>query len=128
MKYEQLKAMSDRIKKHRKLIGYTQEQFAEIIELSTSSYTKIENAFQKPALDTLVKIAEKMKVSLDYLVFGGEQDKPTEQDVANTVFEFAQVDAIIHVREFLNKIITIKSKHWQEAVKKVSDKRKTYKS
>jgi transcriptional regulator with XRE-family HTH domain len=108
VKYEQLKAISSRIKNCRKHIGYTQEQFAEIIELSVSSYTKIENAFQKPALDTLVKIAEKMNVSLDYLVFGGEQNNPNEQDVANTVLEFAQVDAIIHVREFLNKIIKIK--------------------
>jgi transcriptional regulator with XRE-family HTH domain len=128
MKYEQLKAMSDRIKKHRKLIGYTQEQFAEIIELSASSYTKIENAFQKPALDTLVNIAEKMKVSLDYLVFGGDQDKPTVQDVVNTVFEFADVDAINHVREFLNKIVVIETRHWQEPVKKVGHKRKTYRN
>lgn len=110
MDREQLKAMSNRIKKQRELIGYTQEQFSEMIELSASSYTKIENAFQKPALDTLIRIAEKMKVSLDYLVYGGDQTMPTKQEIAAMVFEFADVDALIHAREVLKKIILMKAK------------------
>jgi len=40
-----MKAMADRIKERRGALGYTQEDFAEKIELSASSYTKIENAF-----------------------------------------------------------------------------------
>ena len=127
MKNEELKAISNRIKKRRKQIGLTQEQFAEMIELSASSYTKIENAFQKPALDTLVKIAEKLNVSLDFLVFGNEHDIPTEQDLADIVFEFADVDSIIHVREVLNKIIRIKkNKNRQELERKVSENAKDY--
>ena len=110
MNHEQLKAMSNRIKKQRELIGCTQEQFAEMIELSASSYTKIENAFQKPALDTLIRIAEQMKVSLDYLVYGGEQNMPTNQEIAATICEFADSDALAHAREVLKKIIWLKTK------------------
>jgi transcriptional regulator with XRE-family HTH domain len=110
MNQEQLKAMANRIKKRRELLGYTQEQFAEIIELSASSYTKIENAFQKPALNTLVKIAVKLKVSLDYLVFDDEQEQPADQDIATAILDYADTNALIHAKEVLSKIIRAKTK------------------
>ena len=55
-------------------MNYTQEQFAELLGISPSSYTRIENTFQRPALDTLIKIAKRLEVSLDYLVFGDDED------------------------------------------------------
>ena len=73
MTSNELKNMADRIKARRKECGFTQEQFSEIAGLTYGSYAKIENAFQKPALDTLIKISEHLKVSLDYLVFGTEE-------------------------------------------------------
>ena len=45
----QIKEMAARIKARREALGFTQESFCEAIDLSASSYTKIENAFQKPA-------------------------------------------------------------------------------
>ena len=50
--------------------GLTQEQAAEQVGITYSSYVKIENAFQTPSLSTLVKISEVLDVSLDWLVFG----------------------------------------------------------
>ena len=73
MTKDQQKAMSNRIKKRREALCFTQEGFSEKIGLSISSYSKIENAFQKPALDTLIKIAQRLEVTLDYLVFGSEE-------------------------------------------------------
>jgi transcriptional regulator with XRE-family HTH domain len=70
--------MADRIKKRRESYGLTQEMFCERIELSISSYTKIENAFQRPAMDTLIRIAKQLDLSLDYIVFGTEERKPID--------------------------------------------------
>jgi len=107
----QLKAMADRIKERRKSLCFTQEQFAELIGLSIGSYTKIENAFQKPALDTLIKIAEKLAVSLDYLVFGGDTPQiPTDNEICGAIMESADPSMLTHAREILNKIITAKKK------------------
>ncbi|MEY8233823.1 helix-turn-helix transcriptional regulator [Oscillospiraceae bacterium 50-16] len=70
MDKERKRELSARIKAHRKYRGLTQEQAAEQVGITYSSYVKIENAFQTPSLSTLVKISEVLDVSLDWLVFG----------------------------------------------------------
>ena len=104
-----MKAMASRIKERRAALGYTQEQFAEVIELSVSSYTKIENAFQNPALDTLIDIAEKLDISLDYLVFGGEHPiKTNDEEVMRAILDFADVGKMEHMKDLLIKMIRAK--------------------
>ena len=70
MSDEQKRDLAARIKAHRKHRGLTQEQVAEQVGITYSSYVKIENVFQTPSLSTLVKISEVLEVSLDWLVFG----------------------------------------------------------
>ena len=109
----QLKEMANRIKSRRESLGFTQEGFCEIIGLSASSYTKIENAFQKPALDTLIKIAQHLDLSLDYLVFGLDEKTPKKSidtDMLNALLKYADNEKLIHVSELLARIVKIKSK------------------
>ncbi len=109
MTNQQLKTMANRIKERREQLGFTQEQFAETIEISSSSYTKIENAFQKPSLDTLIAISEKLKLSLDYLVYGGEKPRSENNDeVLQAIIEFCDKDKLLHAKEVINKLIKIK--------------------
>jgi len=104
-----MKAMADRIKARRVSLRYTQEQFAEAIELSASSYTKIENAFQKPSLDTLIRIAEKLDVSIDHLVFGGVHPrKADDTDVVRSILDFADADKLDHMKDLLARLIKAK--------------------
>jgi len=107
------KEMADRIKSRRESLGFTQESFCEIIELSASSYTKIENAFQNPALDTLIKIAQRLDLSLDYIVFGTEERKPkavADTDILNSLLEYADDEKLLHASELLAKIAKIKGR------------------
>ena len=109
----QLKEMANRIKSRRESLGFTQESFCEIVGLSASSYTKIENAFQKPALDTLIKIAQHLELSLDYLVFGvdgGNSKEPLDADLLNVLLKYADEDKLIHTSEILAMIAKIKKK------------------
>ncbi len=64
------KGLAQRIKMQRYYLGLTQEQAAEAIGITYSSYVKIENAFQTPSLKTLATIAMVLNISLDWLVFG----------------------------------------------------------
>lgn len=66
----QKEKLSSRIKKRRKSMGLTQEQAAEEVGITYSSYVKIENAFQTPSLATLAAISQVLHISLDILVFG----------------------------------------------------------
>lgn len=56
------------MRERRAAIKQTQEQAAEHIGISYSYYVKIENAIQSPSVDTLVKICEAYRISLDWLL------------------------------------------------------------
>lgn len=110
MKKTELKEMANRIKSRRKSLDFTQEQFAELIGISSSSYTRIENAFQKPSLDTLIKISKNLNISLDYIVFGSLAETPRvleKDDLIEALFLFADKDKLSHTSDFLNKFVKI---------------------
>lgn len=114
------KAMSERIKKCRKELGYTQEQMSEILEISYSSYSKIENAFQKPSLVTVVKLSSKLKVSIDYLVFGNtESTFKTEADLSDAIaviLSACDVDKLEHVNEMIGKLIKVMKNYTKQVI------------
>lgn len=64
------KLLGEQIRKQRKLKKYTLEQLAEKLDVSTTFIGQIERAKGIPSLETLVKIANVLEVSIDSLVFG----------------------------------------------------------
>ena len=63
-------AIGDRIRKYRELSRMTQEQLSESCSLSTRYIGHLERGTRSPSLETLVKISQILRVSLDDLVFG----------------------------------------------------------
>lgn len=63
-------AIGDRIRKYRELSRMTQEQLSESCSLSTGYIGHLERGTRSPSLETLVKISQILRVSLDNLVFG----------------------------------------------------------
>lgn len=54
---------STRVSKH-----LTQQAMADYLEISLNGYQKYEQAERQPSLDCLVRIADRLDVSLDYLL------------------------------------------------------------
>jgi len=108
-KIEDIKGMTDRIKKRRKSLNYTQEKFCETINLSVSSYTKIENAFQRPSLNTLINISRHLDLSLDYIVFGSGEGKRevSSADKFGALLKSADSEKLLYACEFLSRIANI---------------------
>lgn len=79
--YYNAKESGMRIAKQRKLKNLTQEQFAEKVNLSTSTIGRIERGLQPLSIDLLVEIAAFFNVSLDYVVLGVEMN-PSEAKTA----------------------------------------------
>ena len=48
--------------------GLTQTDVANLVPMTQSSYSRIENGFNEPNLNQLKRIAEVLNVSLDYLL------------------------------------------------------------
>lgn len=63
-------AIGDRIRRYRELSRMTQEQLSELCSLSTGYIGHLERGTRSPSLETLAKISQILRVSLDDLVFG----------------------------------------------------------
>ena len=109
MEKEQLDAMARRIKQRRKALGLTQEQAAERLDISYSSYTKIENGFQNPSIDTLISLSVSLHLSLDEMVFG--QDESTDGDTPGmraitAILKSCDKDKLAYAVGTLEKIVS----------------------
>jgi transcriptional regulator with XRE-family HTH domain len=60
--------IGDKIQHLRKLSGLTQEELAEVLQISRQALSKWENNTTKPDLEKIVIISEHFKVSTDYLI------------------------------------------------------------
>ena len=58
----------DRLNQTRKERGYTAQRMADSIAVGLRTYRHYESGHSAPNLDTLVKIADILDVSLDYLL------------------------------------------------------------
>ena len=71
---------AERLKTLRKQEKFTQVQIAEKLEISQQAYAAWERGVKKPTQENLVKIAQVLNVSVDYLV--GNSDN-TEDELDN---------------------------------------------
>ena len=63
-----MNSIGENIRKYRKAKKYSQEQFAEIVNLSVNYIGDIERGEKTPALDTFIAIANALEVSADMLL------------------------------------------------------------
>jgi len=61
------KELGKNIKKRRKELGLTQQELADRLDKSLNFIGKIEVAFSKPSLDTLIEIAQVLECSVSDL-------------------------------------------------------------
>ncbi len=62
--------MGIRIRKQRELLGYTREQLAEKLDVSTKFCSDIELGVKGVSIQTLAKLTELLNLSADYILFG----------------------------------------------------------
>lgn len=61
--------LGEKLKKLRKEFGMTQDDIANILGMSRTSFSKYENGIANPPLPLLRKIADIYNVGLEYLIF-----------------------------------------------------------
>ena len=76
---------SERLKDLRKQAGLTQVDVAEKLGISQPAYASWERGVKKPTQENLVKIAQILNVSVDYLV-GNSEEKTDELDNIELLF------------------------------------------
>lgn len=71
--------VGQRIREQRQKNNITIESLAEQTNLSILHIGHIERGHRKPSLDTIIKIAQILNVSLDYLLYGDIEKKGLER-------------------------------------------------
>lgn len=87
MNYELL---GQEIRKQRRQKNFTLEQLAEQLDVSTTFIGQIERAKGKPSLETLVKIANVLELSVDSLLFGDLNAKSSNNHFIKRVEELTE--------------------------------------
>lgn len=59
----------------REMSGYSQKQFAALLEIPVTTYRNYENTLREPSYDILIKIAQLLHVSVDELIGAPESDE-----------------------------------------------------
>lgn len=98
-----------RLRKCRESQEFSQIEFAQKLEVSNTVLSRYESGDREPNFDMLIKIANTLNVSIDYLLFGNAinansifQSESFETKLKNFQKELAHSD-----EESLDKIITI---------------------
>ena len=71
---EEQKALAGRLKNVRLQLGYTQEKFAEILDVACSTYKKIEKGESGITVNQLRLLKARLDISIDCLLFGDSKD------------------------------------------------------
>lgn len=77
---EYRRELGQRIKALRKQQKLTQKELAAQLDISFGQLNKYESALNSPSAELLVQIADRLKVSLDYLLTGYKNDDAPLQD------------------------------------------------
>ena len=93
--------LGEKIAKQRKELNYTQEQLAEILEVSRQSISKWESDISYPETDKLIELGNLFDCSMDYLL----KDDITEKTGAKEANFTQKID------EQIKKAMTDKNKN-----------------
>lgn len=74
--------IGERIRKHRKELGYTQAVLAEKVDLSTEYICEIETGRKNASLFALISISDVIGISIEELLFGEYTENATIRAMA----------------------------------------------
>ena len=108
---------SERLKDLRKQAGLTQVDVAEKLGISQPAYASWERGVKQPSQENLVKIAQSLMVSVDYLV-GCWEEKADELDNIELLFRMNSKGLTDEEKEIFRKELI----EFMEERKKAFDK------
>ena len=112
---------SERLKELRKQAQLTQVELASKLGIAQSSYADWERGRKKPTQDNLVKIAQILNVSVDYLV-GNSEKKADELDNIELLFRMNSKGLTDEEKDIFRKELI----EFMEERKKAFDKGKRF--
>ena len=93
--------IGNRLKEIRKEKGYTQEKMAEILQVSTTFYGKVERGVNSLSLSKIRCLYEEMEIDITYLITGEKQIKMSFTELTKNISKEKQYDVQLVVQGIL---------------------------
>ena len=100
-----LKDMGRRIYEQRKLLGLTQEQLAELADISPQLVSNAENGTRAISSDKLYRISKALHISADYLLSGETSEKDIQ--ILNDKLSTASTERTMAINKIADIIINL---------------------
>lgn len=104
-------SLGERIRQLRKEAGWSQTELAERISVDPGRVSKYEAGRMSPSPEALIRLAETLNVSLDYLLIEDVPRRPlhaAQDALGNELADLAELDAedLALVRQFVAALVT----------------------
>jgi len=99
----ELKQMGIRIRRQRELVGYTREQFSEMLDITSKFCSDIELGVKGMSITTLIKISNELKLTTDYILKGSTASDNNEPII--NMLNFCKKDKLKYAEEILKNFI-----------------------
>ncbi|AJQ59274.1 helix-turn-helix transcriptional regulator [Bacillus cereus] len=99
-----------RIKEIRMSLGYTQQQFADSVDISKPMVSYIESGKKTPSRETVSKISNLANISTDYIM-GLSDNKTSEEPSAS--------DVMLELKYYIDRVETFDDETKEFAIKKI---------
>jgi transcriptional regulator with XRE-family HTH domain len=97
------KTVGQRLREEREMLELSREKFAEIIELSDYYVGQLERGERQMSLNVLVKIANCLHISLDYLIFGQRTPPAYYTHDAHSLYKTKETNEYEETKTLLHK-------------------------
>ena len=84
-----LREIGKRIQARRKFLGYTQEQLADMMNVSIQMVSNLERGNKAIRIDNLINLCQILNISTDYILIG----KETSADIGKLASHIAQLSS-----------------------------------
>lgn len=74
--------IGNRISSRRRLLGYTQEQVADMMDVSIQMISNLERGNKAIRIDNLLKICQILQVSTDYILTGEQSENELSKKIS----------------------------------------------
>lgn len=98
-------AIGNKIRQGRETLGLTRDQLAEFLGISSYYLGQLERGERQMSLPVLVKIAEKLHLSLDYLIFERDPDQSNNATDIEALLKKCSKKELELVRKLIKTIL-----------------------
>ena len=107
MKKIDYKLMGIRLRQRREQLGYSREELAEKLDVSSKFCSDIELGVKGVSLNTLAKLSYILSLSTDYILFGYDTKTISNNETLNQLIDTCPNEKIFYLEELVK--IYIKS-------------------